>query len=72
MVCRFVHFDVFCTAKYRYRYGKIKFDLCTGNLPTAYKQLSSNSSRTGKNRRAGQKIFVYIRIANLGNFPPKI
>jgi hypothetical protein len=36
-----------------------------------YKQLSSNSSRTGKNRRAGPMIFVYIRVTNLGDFSPK-
>jgi hypothetical protein len=40
---------------------KGRFDLNvprTGNLPSAFKQLSSNSFRTGKNRRAGPKIFV--------------
>jgi hypothetical protein len=75
MVRRFVHFEVLCTAKYRYgeKYlrRKIKFYLRTGNLPTAYKQLSSNSSRTGKNHRTGPKIFFYIRVANLGDFSPK-
>jgi hypothetical protein len=50
---------------------KIKFYLRTGNLPTAYKQLSSKSSRAGKNRLARPKIFVYIRVANLGYFYPK-
>jgi hypothetical protein len=74
MVRRFVHLEVLCTAKYRYGekflHCKIKFYLRTGNLPTAYKQLSLNSSYPGKNRRAGPKIFVYIRVANLGDFPP--
>jgi hypothetical protein len=37
-----------------------------GNPPSAYKQLSSNSSHTGKNRQT----FVY-RVANLGDFSPK-
>jgi hypothetical protein len=50
---------------------KIKFYLHTGNLPTAYKQLSSKSSRTGKIRRTGPKIFVYNRVANLGDFSLK-
>jgi hypothetical protein len=50
---------------------KIKFYLRTGNPPSAYQQLSSNSSRTGKNHRDGPKIFVYIRVANLGDFSPK-
>jgi hypothetical protein len=50
---------------------KIKFYLRTGNPPSPYKQLSSNSSRTGKNRGAGPKIFVYIRVANLEEFSPK-
>jgi hypothetical protein len=44
---------------------KIKFYLCTANLPT-----DSNSSRTGKNHRAGLKRFVYIRVANLDDFSP--
>jgi hypothetical protein len=74
MVRRFVHFEVLCTAKYRYGekclHRKIKFYLLTGNPPSAYKQLSSNSSRTGKNRRARPKIFVFIRVANLGDFSP--
>jgi hypothetical protein len=43
----------------------------TGNPPSAYKQLSSNSSSTGKNRQAGSKIFVYIRVADVGDFSPK-
>jgi hypothetical protein len=59
-----VHFGVLCTAKYRYGekilHRKIKFYLRTGNPPSAYEQLSSNSSRAGKNRRAGLKIFVYL------------
>jgi hypothetical protein len=62
MVRRFVHFEVLCTAKYRYGakflHFKIKFYRRTGNLPTTYEQLSSNSSRTGKNRQAWPKIFV--------------
>jgi hypothetical protein len=74
MVRRFVQFEVpvLCTAKYRYCYGekflhrKIKFYLRTGYTPSLYKQLSSNSSCTGKNRQAGPKIFVYNRISNLG------
>jgi hypothetical protein len=65
----------YCTAKYRYGekylHRKIKFYLRTGNQPSAYKQLPSNSSRTGKNRRAGPKIFVYIMVAHLGDFSPK-
>jgi hypothetical protein len=40
-----------------------------GNPPLAYKQLSSNSSRTVKNLRAGPKTFVYTRVSNLGDFP---
>jgi hypothetical protein len=77
MVRRLMHFEVLCTAKYRYSenflHRKIKFYLLTGNPPSAYKQLSSNSSRTGKNRRAGPKIFIfiYIRVANFGDFSPK-
>jgi hypothetical protein len=75
MVHRFVHCVVLCTAKYRYDekflHRKIKFYLRTGNPPSVYKQLSSNISPSGKNRRAGPKIFVYIRVANLGDFSPK-
>jgi hypothetical protein len=75
MVRRFVHFEVLCTANYRYGkkvlHRKIKIYLRSGNLPSASKQLSSNSSRTGKNRRAKPKIFVYIRVANFGDFSPK-
>jgi hypothetical protein len=41
------------------------------NPPSAYKQLSSNCSRMGKNCRAGPKIFVYIKVANLGDFSPR-
>jgi hypothetical protein len=52
MVRRFVHFEVLCTAKYRYGekclHRKIKFYLRTGNQPSAYKQLSSNCSVRGK------------------------
>jgi hypothetical protein len=44
---------------------------CTGNLPSAYKHLSSKSSRTVRIRRAGPKTFVYTRVANLGDFSPK-
>jgi hypothetical protein len=64
MVRRFVHFEVLCIAKYRYgekichRNGRC-FPL-KGTPPSANKQLSSHSSRTGKNRRAGPKKFVYI------------
>jgi hypothetical protein len=67
MARRFLHFEVLCcTAKYWYRYGakflhsKIKFYFRagTGNPPSVYKQLSPNSSRTGKNSQAGPKIFV--------------
>jgi hypothetical protein len=72
MVRRFVHFEVICTVKYRYGekilHRKIKFYLRTGNPPLAYKQLSSNSSRTGKNRQAGPKIIVCSRVATLGDF----
>jgi hypothetical protein len=75
MVRCFVHFEVLCTAKHRhgekFLHRKIKFYRPTGNPPSACKQLSSNSSRTGKNRRAGPKIFVYIRVANLGDFSHK-
>jgi hypothetical protein len=39
-----------------------------GNPTSAYRQFSSNSSRTGKNRRAGPKTFVYT---NLGDFSSK-
>jgi hypothetical protein len=35
------------------------------------KTITSNSSRTGKNRRARPKTFVYIRVANLEDFSPK-
>jgi hypothetical protein len=63
-----VHFEVLCCAKYRcdenFLHRKIKFYLRTGNPPSEYNQLSSNSSRTGKNRRAGPKIFIYNRVAN--------
>jgi hypothetical protein len=56
MVPRFVDFEVSCSAKYRYGekflHRNIIFYLRTGNPPSAYKQLSSNSSRTGKYRRA--------------------
>jgi hypothetical protein len=56
MVRRFVHFEVICIAKYRYGekylHRKIKFYLRTGNPPSVYKQLSSNSSRTGENSLA--------------------
>jgi hypothetical protein len=49
MVRRYGHFEVLCTAKYRYDekfyHRQIKFYLRTGNPPSAYKQLSSNSSR---------------------------
>jgi hypothetical protein len=52
MVRRFMHFEVLCIAKYRYGenflHRKIKFYLRTGNPPSAYKQLSSKSSRTGQ------------------------
>jgi hypothetical protein len=34
-------------------------------------RLISNSSRRGKNRWAGPKIFVYIRFANLRDFSPE-
>jgi hypothetical protein len=75
MVHRFVHLEVIFTSKYRcgekFLHRKIKFYLGTGNPPSAYKQLSSNNSRTGNNRRAGPKIFVYVRVANLGDFSPK-
>jgi hypothetical protein len=60
-----------------YRYSDIffprnvKFFPCTGNPPSAYKQLSSNSSCTGKNCRHGPKTFVYNRVANLGDFSSK-
>jgi hypothetical protein len=58
MFRRFEHFEVLCTAKYRYGekilHRKIKFYL-----------------RTGKNRQAGPNIFVKIRVANLGDFSPK-
>jgi hypothetical protein len=57
------------TGKIFHRNGR--FFPRTGNPPSAYKQLSFNSSRTGKNRRAGPKIFDYIRVANLGDFSPK-
>jgi hypothetical protein len=71
MVRRFVQFEVLCPAKYRYGekflHRKIEFYLRTGNPPSTYKQLYSNSSRTGKNRRAGPKVFVYIMVANLKN-----
>jgi hypothetical protein len=42
-----------------------------GNLPSAYKQLSSNSSHTGKNFRAGPMTFVYSRVSNLEDFSSK-
>jgi hypothetical protein len=34
--------------------------------------LSLASSRTGRNRRAGSKAFVYIRVANFADFQTKI
>jgi hypothetical protein len=75
LVRRFAHFEVLCTAKYKYGekvlLRKINFYLRTGYLPTADKQLSSKSSRTGKHFRAGPKIFVFIWVVNLGDFPPK-
>jgi hypothetical protein len=75
MVRRSVHFEVLCSAKYRYHYSekflhrKIKFYLRTRNPPSAYKQLSSNSSLTGKNRRA-QDICLY-QGCQLRGFSPK-
>jgi hypothetical protein len=74
MFRRVVHFAVLCIAKYWY--GEKIFHLngrffpFTGNPTSAYKQLSSHSSRTGENRRARPKKFVYIRVANLGDFSP--
>jgi hypothetical protein len=41
------------------------------NPLSAYKQLSSSSSRTGKKCQAVSKIFIYIRVANLGYFSSK-
>jgi hypothetical protein len=41
------------------------------NPPSAYKQLSSNSSLAARNRRAEPKTFVYTRVANFGDFFPK-
>jgi hypothetical protein len=32
---------------------------------------NSHSSRTAKNLQAGPKKFVYVRVAKLGDFPPK-
>jgi hypothetical protein len=49
---KFVHFEVICTAQYRYG-EKLLHHLRTGNPTSAFKQLSSNSARQGKNRRAG-------------------
>jgi hypothetical protein len=70
-----LHSQVLSTAKYRYGekflYRKIKFYFRTGNPPSAFKQISSNSSGTGKNRWAGPKTFVYIRVANLQDISPK-
>jgi hypothetical protein len=42
-----------------------------GNPPTAYQHLSLASFRKGKNPWAGPKLFVYIRVANSGDFSPK-
>jgi hypothetical protein len=71
-----VNFEVLAIDKYRY--GKnifprdVKFCPRTGNPPRAYQHLSLAGSRTGRNRRAGQKTFVYIRVANFADFSPKI
>jgi hypothetical protein len=53
--------------------SKIKICHRTVNPPSAYQQLPPNSSRSmGKNRQAGPKTCVYIRVANLADFSPKI
>jgi hypothetical protein len=57
----------FCTAKL----NSISVREIRENPPSAFKQLSSKSSRTGKNRRAGPKMFVFIRVANVGDFSPQ-
>jgi hypothetical protein len=66
-----VHFGVLFIEEYRYGektvHRNVKFFPRTGNPPSAYKHLSSKSSRTARNRWAGPKTFV----ANLGDFLPK-
>jgi hypothetical protein len=71
---RSVHFEVLCTAKYTVT---VK-NFCTVKLNSIFvleicqhRINNSNSSRTGKNRQARPKIFVYIRVANLGDFSPE-
>jgi hypothetical protein len=51
----------------------VKLNSISVSPPSAYKQLSSNSSRTGKNRMAGPKTLVYtgVRVASLEDFSPK-
>jgi hypothetical protein len=75
--CRFVHFGVQyfslkSTGTVRKLFPRnVKFFPHTGNPPTAYKHLSSKSSRMVRNRRAGPKTLVYTRVAILGDFSPK-
>jgi hypothetical protein len=69
---------VLSIANYRNCYGeknfhrKVKFLPLTVNPPSAYQQVSSNSSRTRKNRRARPKrpVFVYIKVDTLEDFSP--
>jgi hypothetical protein len=72
---RFIHFAGLFIEKYRYGekiiHRNVKNFHRTVSPPRAYKQLSSVSSHTVKNRRAGPKTFVCTRVANLGYFPLK-
>jgi hypothetical protein len=54
---RLVHFAVYFSLKNtatvrKFFHRNVNIFNCTGNPPLLYKQLSSNSSRTVKNRRA--------------------
>jgi hypothetical protein len=74
MVRRLVHFEVLSTAKYRYRTLTVK-NFCTVKLNSiSVREIRHHRINNylltvlvrGKN--AGPKIFVYIRVANLGDF----
>jgi hypothetical protein len=74
MVRRVGHFDVLFIERYQYGerffHRKVKIFNHSRIPQTAYKHLSSKSSSTVRNHRAGPTTFVYTRVANLGDFSP--